>query len=148
MLWLPGVFAIAAVVFTVTPRIDTLISTGIFPITIMYAFVTLICISIAYWMSPVAMLRIAAEEPRPLAARSKKAGRIFAIPSALASLFLGSFLPYIERSLVAEHLFNNRFALSAIELVLSLVTALPYVVLFIALTLIVDDNWSSLPELG
>jgi hypothetical protein len=45
--------------------------------------------------------------------------------------------------LVAEHLLNNFLARSALELVLSLISALPYVVLFIALTLIVDGDASA-----
>jgi hypothetical protein len=63
-----------------------------------------------------------------------------AIPIALTSPLLGWLLPYVERSLAAEHLLKNFLARSALELVLSLISALPYVVLFIALTLIVDGD--------
>ena len=49
-------------------------------------------------------------------------------------------LPYIERSLFASRLFGNLFAVNTIQLVSSLVAALPYIALFIALTLIVDGE--------
>jgi hypothetical protein len=138
-----GLFVLAALIFAITPQIGDRPLALTSPAAFAYGYTAMACICIAYWMSPVAMRRISAEGPRPLTEQSRSASRIFAIPIALASLLLAGLLPYLERSLAAEHLLKNFLARSALEVVLSLVSALPYVVLFIALTLIADGGLSA-----
>jgi len=138
-----GLFVLATLIFAITSQIGDGSPALTSPILFAYGYTALIYICIAYGMAPVAMRRISAGEPRPLTEQSRRTSRILAIPIALTSPLLGWLLPYVERSLVAEHLLNNFLARSALELVLSLISALPYVVLFIALTLIVDGDASA-----
>lgn len=112
---------------------------------------------IAYFVAPVAMRRIGAGELRSSTVESKKNGRIFAMLAVIASSLLGYFFRYIEGSFAAEPLFRSPAAFTTLSLIVSLIVAFPYVVLFIALTLIVDGEaardetaakWAGLSDQG
>jgi preprotein translocase subunit SecG len=94
----------------------------------------------AYFAAPMAMRRIGAMALKPLKAESKRNGRIFAVLTVLVSSLLGYGLPYFEGSFTAEPLFSGSPAVTTLEAIVSLLVALPYVVLFIALTLMVDGD--------
>lgn len=98
---------------------------------------------IACVVAPIAMRRIGAKELPPLTTESKKNGRIVSMLMVIVSSFLGYCLPFVARSFAAEPLFRNSTAETVLAGIGSLVTAVPYIVLFIALTLIVDHQVQS-----
>jgi hypothetical protein len=106
----------------------------------MYVLIVPAFCGMAYFVAPIAMRRIDAMALKPLTAESKRNGRIFAVLAVVVSSFLGYCLPFIETSFIAEPFFGNSSAIAILGAIVSLVTAIPYVVLFIALTLIVDGD--------
>lgn len=136
-----GLFAAAAIAFATAASIGLLKDIPL--VTITYASPALTGICIAYLVTPTAMLRIANGESC-LASASKGTGRIFSITTVLMSLLLAICLPYVERPIFTSGIFRHPIAFFTIQLISSLATALPYVALFIGLTLIVDNTPSSL----
>jgi hypothetical protein len=77
---------------------------------------------------------------RPLNMESKQNGRIFAVLAVVASSLLGYGLSYAERSFAAEPFFNSSLASTVSDAIVSLAGAVPYITLFIALTIIVNHD--------
>jgi ABC-type methionine transport system permease subunit len=71
---------------------------------------------------------------------SKQSSRIFAVLAVVASSLLGYCMSYVERSFAAEPLFNSALAATALDAIVSLAGAVPYITLFIALTIIVNHD--------
>jgi hypothetical protein len=96
--------------------------------------------AIAYLIAPVAMRRIAADNGHTPAAEQIRQGRIFALVMVITSCLLGYLLPYVAGSFEREPIFHNAYAVTALSAIGSLLTAAPYIVLFISLTLILDNK--------
>jgi hypothetical protein len=107
--------------------------------------------TIAYLIVPVAMGQIAVDNGHTLAAERIRQGRVFALAMVITSSVLGYFLPYVAGSFEKEPIFHNAYAVTALSVIGSLLTAAPYIVLFISLTLIVDNELADgapMPEAG
>ena len=109
----------------------------------MYVLIVPAFCSIGYLAAPIAISRIGAMALKTLTPESKRNGRIFAVLTVVVSSALGYCLPYIEGSFIAEPFFSSTPAITTLGAIVSLLVALPYVVLFIALTLIVDSDGGS-----
>jgi uncharacterized membrane protein YhaH (DUF805 family) len=96
--------------------------------------------AIACLIAPVAMRRIAADNGHPPAVEQMRQGRIFALAMVITSCLLGYLLPYVVGSFEREPIFHNAYAVTALLAIGSLFTAAPYILLFISLTLIVDNE--------
>jgi ABC-type methionine transport system permease subunit len=110
------------------------------PQAAMYAYIVPAFCCVACLAAPIAMRRIGRTTLSPLTAESTRNGRLFASLAVTVSALLGYCLPYVDRSFVLEPLFRNLTAVATLEAIVSMLVALPYVVLFIALTLIVDGD--------
>jgi hypothetical protein len=110
------------------------------PQAAMYAYIVPAFCCVAYLAAPIAMRRIGTTTSKALTAESTWNGRIFAMLAVAVSTLLGYCLPYMERSFVLEPLFRNSTAIATLDAIVSMLVAFPYVVLFIALTLIVDSD--------
>jgi hypothetical protein len=109
----------------------------------MYLLIVPAFCSIAYLAAPIAIRQIGAMALKTLTPESKRNERIFAVLTVVVSSALGYCLPYIEGSFTAEPFFSSTPAVTTLGAIVSLLVALPYVVLFIALTLIVDSDGGS-----
>jgi hypothetical protein len=110
------------------------------PQAAMYAYIVPAFCFVAYLAAPIAMRRIGTATSKALTAESTRNGRIFASLAVTVSALLGYCLHYMERSFVLEPFFRNLTAIATLEAIVSMLVAFPYVVLFIALTLIVDGD--------
>jgi hypothetical protein len=110
------------------------------PSATVYALVVPVFCGIAYFVAPMAMEYIGPPNFPPLTEDSKRKGRDVAMLMVAASWFLRYCLPYFERFLVTKPLFKSSLALTTLGLTAALIAAIPYIVLFIALTLIVDGD--------
>jgi len=113
---------------------------SLIPSETMYAIGVAAFCAIAYSVAPTAMRRIRTSDLRPLTVESKQNSRIFAVLAVVASSLLGYCMSYVERSFAAEPLFNSALAATALDAIVSLAGAVPYITLFIALTIIVNHD--------
>jgi hypothetical protein len=109
------------------------------PQAAMYAYIVPAFCCVAYLAAPIAMRRIGTVTSQPLTAESTRNGRLFASVAVTVSTLVGYCLPYIGTSFTAEPFFSSSLVVTALGAIASLIVASPYVVLFIALTLIVDS---------
>lgn len=95
-----------------------------------------ISVCIAWLLTPAGIRLIQASHSQRISAESIKQGRIFAILAVLASIVLSYFSMKAEASLYASSDFNPAFIQLAIMPVFSLLVSLPYMLLWIALSLL------------
>jgi preprotein translocase subunit SecG len=110
------------------------------PTGALYVLIVPAFCSIAYLAAPITLRHIGLTTLKAVTAESKRKARIFAVLAVAMSSLLGYCLPYIEGSFTAEPFFSSLPAVTTLEAIVSLLVALPYVVLFIALTLIVEGD--------
>jgi hypothetical protein len=121
--------------------VDLAMKMGIRPIPTwaVYAFVSAALCGIAYLIVPIA-LQAVAEKRLDLTVRTKRQARAFAVLTVGASCVLSYCLQYVATTFLKERAFHGVLAAETWTAIGSSLSALPYVVLFIALTLIVDDE--------
>jgi hypothetical protein len=103
-------------------------------------FVVLASVSIAYCMAPSGISLLRDAQSRSVTAEYITWGRSFSILMVLASLAVGYFVPMVERSLFASPFLVRGIPRLIIEAIASSVTAFPYVLLFISLSLIATND--------
>ncbi len=137
ILGIVAVFAISLGVlisFTISQTQKYMVHT---PIGLIYIMSVAAFCCMAYFAAPVAMRRVCT---KILNTESSQNGRIYAVLTVLVSSLLGYCLPYLEGSFATEPFFSSASAVTTRGAIVSLLVAFPYAVLFIALTLIVDDD--------
>ncbi len=138
---------IFGLVIAVTIALDAMVAIPIqigirpIPTRAVYAFVSAALCCIAYLIVPIA-LHAVAEKHLDLTVRAKQQARALAVLSVIASCVLSYCLQYVTTAFWKERPFHGVWAAETTTAIGSSLSALPYVVLFIALSLIADDEVS------
>jgi hypothetical protein len=105
-----------------------------------YPAQVIVCCAAAWLLTGMAMRRIAIDCGQRIDATVLRLGRGFAAGAGGASLLLGFGGSYVQSSLIADGALRSAIGSLLINALASLAAALPYVLLFIALTLLVDGG--------
>jgi hypothetical protein len=105
-----------------------------------FVLAALVSMCIAYLITPSAIFLVGTVKSRLISLESVRWGRRFSILAVAASLAIAFFVQFEERSLVTTAPISRGKLLIAIGAVTSLLAAIPYIPLFISLSLIADGE--------
>lgn len=137
---LAGVLAAEAVGF-LTPRLNHL--PLLYGVTAPYVAVfsaILLSACVAYIVTPSAVTLLRLPNSPPVKSEALAVGRTFAVVAVVVSSSAGIFSEAVERFFFRDVTHIHPIALQAIYAIASLLTAFPYIVLFIALALIATGS--------
>jgi hypothetical protein len=100
----------------------------------------LVSMGIAYLITPAALTLLGTAQSQPISAGSLRWGRSFSILAVAASSAIAFFAETGERSLVTTAPITRGNLLIAVGALTSLLAAIPYIPLFISLSLIADGE--------
>jgi hypothetical protein len=126
--------------FSLTDLMDRMLShDSVWRVEVSALYALISCIG-AWILTAMAMRHIGAVQARTITSHEVRRGRWLAVATVLVSIALGLAMTHVKQMVIPEGGLDGTVAEWELKALHSLITAFPYVLLFIALTRIVDQD--------